>query len=171
MVKRAQMKIQQMAFVLIAITLFFALAGLFLVSFAFSGMRESKTKLGEQGALTLVSRLANSPEFSCGNSFDNAGISCVDGDKMMVLRSNSEKYSGFWGDEISNIEIIKIFPRDNILCNSGNYPNCGIISLFENREGFYKENFVSLCRKASLGGESYDKCEIAKLRVGYRSFE
>jgi hypothetical protein len=65
----------------------------------------------------------------------------VDGDKMMVLRSNSEKYSGFWGDEISNIEIIKIFPRDNILCNSGNYPNCGIISLFENREGFYKENF------------------------------
>ena len=165
---RGQMKIQQMAFVLIAVTLFFVFAGLFLLSFFISGLKDSKTSIGEQGALLLVTKLANSPEFSCGDAFDNAGINCVDGDKVMVLKLNHEKYEGFWGDEILNIEIIKIYPRDSTLCNEGNYPDCGIISVFPERDGFYKENFVSLCRKANVGGNTYDKCEIAKLRVGYK---
>jgi len=171
MVKRGQLKIQQMAFVLIALTLFFAFAGLFLLSFALSGIRESSTRIGEEGAFLLVTRLANSPEFSCGDSFDNSGSNCVDGDKVMMLKENSEKYEGFWGDEILNIEIVKIYPRDDTLCNQGNYPNCGILSVFPERKGFYKENFVSFCKKTSSGEKMYDKCEIAKLRVGYRSVQ
>jgi hypothetical protein len=168
---KGQMKIQQMAFVLMALTLFFAFAGLFFLSFAFSGVKEHKTRIGEETALSLVVRLANSPEFSCGRVFDNVGISCVDADKIMILKSNYEKYEDFWGDEILNIEVVKLFPIDNTLCTLGNYPNCGVISIFSNREGFYKDNFVSLCRKASSEGKTYDKCDIAKLRIGYRSQE
>jgi len=163
------MKIQQMAFMLIAVTIFFVLVGLFLLGFAFSGLKKSATALEEENSLLLVTRLANSPEFSCGDAFDNAGSNCVDADKVMVLSKESERYSNFWGKEIPNIEIVKVYPYDGEkICNEGNYPSCSTIKVFSGAQtGYYRENFISLCRKASENGESYDKCEIAKLRVGY----
>ncbi len=167
MVKKGQLKIQQMAFVLIALTLFFVFAGLFALSFALSGIRDSSARIGEEGARLLVTSLANSPEFSCGDVFSNVGSNCVDADKVMILMENHEKYYGFWGDDIVNIEIVKIYPLDDRVCTMGNYPNCGVLSVFPDRSGSYKENFVSLCRKASHGGGSFDQCYIAKLRVGY----
>ena len=92
--RKAQLKIQQMAFMLMAITLFFALVGMFFLTIQVSRIRESASVLEERNALLLVTKLANSPEFSCGNSFDLsiAGISCVDSDKVMALKNKIEKY-------------------------------------------------------------------------------
>jgi len=164
--KFGQLKIQQMAFMLMAITLFFALVGMFFLTIQVSNIRESASVLEEKNALLLVTKLANSPEFSCGNSFGIAGISCVDSDKVMALKNNIEKYKDFWGT--SSIEIRKIYPvSQRVECTSSSYPNCNIIKINSEEISSEYSNFVSLCRKESMNGETYDKCELAKLIVGY----
>ena len=170
--KRGQMKIQQMAFMLIAVTLFFVLVGLFFLIFGLSNLKESATSLREQNAMLLVTRLANSPEFSCGRAFDNAGTNCRDADKAMMIQANAGKYAGFWG-EVTNIEIRKIYPLEsNVDCNLGNYPNCNVIKILGSETaGYYHTNFVALCGKTSDGAENYDKCEVARLMVGYAEVE
>ncbi len=153
-----------MAFMLMAITLFFVLAGMFALVISTSNLRETALALEEKNAMLLVSKLANSPEFSCGESFGSGKINCIDADKVMMLKENIAKYSKFWG--VSNIEIRK--PGENqIICNLGNYPNCEIIKLRATNITSEYSNFVSLCWKDNFEGKIYDKCEVAKLMVGY----
>jgi len=165
---KAQVKIQQMAFMLIVVTLFLSLVLMFVVVIKFSGLKESAKELEEKNAMLLVSKLANSPEFSCGESFEKNKINCVDGDKLIMLKEHIDKYRGFWG--VSNIEIRKIFPRTDSeeICTLSNYPECGIIRIVsEDVTGFDASSFVTLCRKNIHKGELYDKCEIAKIMVSY----
>jgi len=163
--KRGQMKIQQMAFMLIAVMVFFALVGLLIITVKFSGLKGQATDLAEKNAMLLVTKLANSPEFSCGDAFGGSRVSCIDADKSMALKENIEKYKDFWG--VSKIEIIKIYPEgENNECTSENYPDCNKITLIQG-QGISTENFVSLCRKEFDGTRNYDKCELAKILVSY----
>jgi len=176
--RRAQLKIQQMAFMLMAVTLFFVLVGLFVLVIQLSSLKGSVTKLEEENAMLLVTKIANSPEFSCGEAFGGNKINCIDSDKVMMLKQNMGKYEGvsnnpeetFWGIA-TNIEIRKIYPTDTeIICDTGNYPNCNIIKLGLGEMSAEYSNFVSLCRKESLGGEVYDKCELAKVMISYKDW-
>jgi len=168
--KKAQMKIQQMAFMLIAVTLFFVFAGLFFAMIVFSDIRKAAEGLEERNALLLVSKLANSPEFACGNAFGSFKTSCIDADKAMALKNNIELYKdlkgNFWG--VDGVEIKKIYPIDyaEIECDSGNYPECGKITIFQ-KQGIGVSNFVALCRKEGSGGFIEDKCELARIIVYY----
>ena len=165
---KAQMKIQQMAFMLIAIMVFFALVGLLIVSVKFSGLKQKATDLQGKNAQLLVSKLANSPEFSCGDAFGN-GISCVDSDKVMALKNNIDKYHDFW--DVSAIEIRKIYPEQSkdILCES-NYPECNRIQILSG-QGIAYSNFVILCRKSVDSYQEEDICELAKLMVSYKNVQ
>ena len=166
--KKAQMKIQQMAFMLIAITLFFVLVGIFFIVIKVSELKGEASALEEENALLLVTKLANSPEFSCGESFGVGRVNCVDADKMMILRENADKYLNFW--QVSNIEIRKIYPLEKeVECTIGNYPDCNVIKLMEKEITMEHSNFVSLCRKDSFDGSVYDRCEIAKLMISYEN--
>ena len=102
------MKIQQMAFMLMAITIFFVLVGMFVLMFSLAGLKESAGELEQRNAMLLVTKLANSPEFSCGNSFGNNKVNCIDADKAMVLKGSMDKYSSFWGSGIGNIVVRKV---------------------------------------------------------------
>ena len=181
--KRGQMKIQQMAFMLIAVTLFFALAGVFAVSILFSDLKGSASLLEEQNALLLVSKLANSPEFSCGNVFGTTRVNCIDADKVMALKKNVKDYAdaGFWG--VSGVEVIKIYPVEiNVACTVENYPNCKKIEVLKPLSGTGVSNFVALCRKQVKLGNVYDEegnfvasypyitdvCDTAKIIVTYK---
>jgi len=168
--RAGQMKIQQTTFMLLAVTLFFAMVGLAFVGFKISGLKNEATDVKQLNAQLLVTKLANSPEFSCGNSYGTSKINCVDAEKVMALKQNQEDYKGFWG--VSNIEIRKIYPKmnGNVECTSVNYPNCNIIRIYPgNVVGTYESNFVSLCRKDSSNGNFYNKCEMAKLLVSYQN--
>jgi len=184
---KGQMKIQQTSFMLVAITVFFVLVGLFVLIFRYSGIKDSASLLEEDNARLLVTKLANSPEFSCGNAFGTAKVDCIDADKVMALKRNSGIYEGFWG--VSNIEIRRIYPKseENIECTLDNYPDCNIITIKEGElTGYTVSNFVALCRKEYNAEEEvevscsscypattsypeikYDKCEIAKLIISY----
>lgn len=163
--KKGQIKIQQMAFMLLAIFIFFILVGLFALSFKLTGLKRTATALQEKNALLLTTKLANSPEFACGEALGTFGISnCIDGDKVMALKESISKYSRFWG--VNNIIIRKSF--GTIECNRGTYNNCDYIDLFsKGTKGISVENFVSLCRKEASNNVIYDKCDLAKIGVYY----
>ena len=166
--KCGQFKIQQMAFMLIAVIFFFALIGIFVVAYNLSSIKEKANLLEEQNAMLLVSKLSNSPEFSCGQAFGESRTNCIDFDKIIALKEDISKYKKFWG--VSNIEIRKIINSDNeISCNLANYPNCNSLKLLESSSiGYDYSNFVSLCWKENDEiSDVYDKCEIAKLIVRY----
>lgn len=167
--KAGQMKIQQMAFMLIAVMVFLSLVGLLIISVKFSGLKKKATELQSTNALLLVSKLANSPEFSCGNALGK-GVSCIDADKIMALKDNLGGYKNFWG--VSSIEVKKIYPSfdKDVVCDKDNYPNCNIIEVLPGQGVFYS-NFVALCRKESSGYNVYNKCELAKLMVGYKNVQ
>jgi len=163
--KKGQLKIQQMAFMLMAVTLFFVMIGMFVLVFRFSKLKESATMIEEKNALLLVTKLANSPEFSCGESFGSNRINCIDSDKVMVLKDNIAKYLEFWG--VAEIQIRKIYPSNENICTTANYQNCGIIKVFSKNVNSLPpiSNFISLCKKESYNGEVYDKCELAILII------
>jgi len=165
--KNGQLKIQQMSFMLIAITLFFALVGMFFLTLQVSKIKESAKTLEEKNALLLVTKLANSPEFSCGAAFGSERANCVDSDKVMALKNDIKKYGNFWG--VTNIQIRKLYPISNNTkeCNLNNYPDCNLIKIQDKEITSEYSNFISLCRKESSNGEIYDKCEVAQLTVSY----
>jgi len=165
---KAQMKIQQMAFMLIAVTLFFGLIGLAFVGFTLNKNQESASDLEAKNAKLLVSRLSNSPEFSCGEAFGSAKSNCVDMDKIMKLKEKEEQYLGFWG--VASIMVRKIYPKmADTICTDSNYPDCNIVEIRPSiaARGTAVPSFVSLCRKASDNGQIYDRCEMGLLMVSY----
>ncbi len=165
--KRGQMKIQQMAFMLMAVTLFFVLVGLFVLVWSFAGIKEGAVALEEKNTMLLATKLANSPEFSCGNSFGGTKINCIDADKVINLKGDISKYIDFWGKGVNNIKIETIYPvTERKDCTLGNYPNCNVIDLFsKGTQGIAYWNFVTICKKAVDEGRVYDKCEIGKVFV------
>jgi hypothetical protein len=168
MVKKGQMKIQQMAFMLIGVTLFFVLVGLFALSYFVSNINGEKARLNEQNACLLVTKLANSPEFSCAGAFGTSKSNCVDFDKVRALKNNLEEYEDFW--QVDGIEIFKIYPESTEECTETNYPNCELFVLFSPQDknkplGNEKYSYVTLCHKENLNNKIYNKCELAKLIV------
>jgi hypothetical protein len=165
--KRAQMKIQQMSFMLLGVFLFFALVGMIILTVKFSDLKQSATDLKEKNAILLVTKLANSPEFSCGEVYGTQKTDCIDEDKVMMLKENIGKYADFWG--VSNIEIRRIYPPNNgIECTKLNYPKCDTIRLINKSAlGFDKSNFVALCRKEKYKNNIINICEMARIIVRY----
>lgn len=165
--KSGQLKIQQMAVMLLAVTLFFALAGMLVLSTQFSDLKQKATEIQADNAKLLVAKIANSPEFSCGDSFGTSMSSCIDEDKVINLKEKINEYGNgdFWG--VDGIEIRRIYPPSNETeCTIQNYPDCDLITLI-NSTGVGVSNFVSLCGKRNINGSIYDKCEVAKIIVTY----
>lgn len=160
---KGQIKIQQTALMLMAITLFFILVGMFVLVFRFSDIRKMAVENEEKRAMLLVSKLASSPEFSCEDAF-GAKSNCIDADKVMVLLESIEIYRDFW--EVAEIQIRKIYPETNEECTKDNYPDCGIINVLSKdiKKLASSSAFVILCRKEA-GEYVYDKCELGKLIV------
>lgn len=168
--KKGQLKIQQMAFMLIAVTLFFVLVGMLFLVLKVSDLRDTAQELDEKNAMLLASKIASSPEFSCGESFGTKDSACVDADKVMMLKQNIDSYNlgktTFWGDGV-NVEIRKFYPALSEECTLSTYPDCGVINLFGESLSTEYSTFVLLCYKEADEDSYYDKCELAKLMVGY----
>ena len=162
--KKAQLKIQEMAFFLVAIVLFFILVGLFIFSIVFSNLSKSATAIAEDRTLSSITNLADSPEFSCGEP------NCVDSDKLMALMQNS-RYENFW--PFSSLRVVKSsgFGKaedEMIKCTTTNYPDCDIFEVYDKNVANERaiSNFVALCRVELENEFNYKKCEIAKLVAG-----
>ena len=168
--KRAQMKIQQMSFMLIAVTIFFAIVGMLVIVIKFAGLKGEANSLQQENARLLVTKLANLPELSCGSAFLNQKTNCIDEDKLMVLSQNLDQYSDFWGK--ININVRVIYPtKKETLCTTNNYPNCNFFQLGDGQISGDFSNFVALCRKEKNGNIIENKCELAKVFVNYEDIK
>lgn len=163
--KKGQLKIQQMIFMLIGIALFFSLIGLFAVGALMGSLNEKARLAAEENAVLLTLKIADSPEFSCAKTGDNLG-SCIDFDKVIHLKENSQKYEKFWG--VRGIEIKRIYPSGNdIECTKENYPECDSVTVFPSSSGTGVAGFVSLCRVEDLTQKKELKCDLAQIIVIY----
>jgi hypothetical protein len=157
---KGQLKIQEMSFMLLALVLFVIIAGLFYISISAGGLKKEYARISQEETITLIARVADNPELSCGKSL------CIDTDKLMVLK-NRPAYQGFW--DIESLKIRKIFPysTEDIECNPGNYNTCNIFTIkSSNVDQIYDKSYVVLCRKESEERISYDKCELGMIIGG-----
>lgn len=154
---KAQLKIQQMAFMLMAVFLFFILAGLFYLVIQGQDFRRQASILERNRAIEMANTLAGTAEFSCGPY-------CVDLDRVMALR-NRTAYKNFW--KVNRIEIRIIDGEKEKICTDGNYPECNLIRLGESTLGSSAYSFVSVCYRENNNGYIDYKCEIGKFIVGY----
>ena len=163
--RKGQIKIQQMAFVMLAVTLLFVLVGMFLLVGFLSGLRERATEDRENEARLLASKIANSPEFSC--SADSEISDCIDFDKLMALKNHVDEYGDFW--DVEKLRVTRVYPVPSVPpveCNAGNYPDCDFVELISG-ESVGVSGFAALCRKEIFNGRGHDRCEIAQIIVGY----
>ena len=163
--KKSQIKIQEMAFMLVAIILFFVLVGLFAASIVYKNLHESATNIEEEKTLSAISNLAGTAEFVCTNNRPN----CIDEDKLMSL-IGKKSYESYW--PFTSLRVVKFsgFNKkedDFIKCNIQNYPACDVFEIYDKKSS--NENvihsFVTLCR-VEFEQNTYEKCEIAQLWAG-----
>ncbi len=169
--KKGQLKIQEMAFMLVAVVLFFGLVVLFVLTVVYKNIYNQVNIINQEKTLTSLINLADSPEFRCVTTKSN----CVDGDKVISLMNRSF-YSNFW--QFSSLSIIKssAFAKNEsemIKCNWANYPDCDLIVIYDKKVKNERaiSSYVAFCRKEyekvdTYTGYTYDKCEIAKLIAG-----
>jgi len=161
---KSQLKIQEMAFMLMAVVILFILAGLFFLVIKSQEMYKEANLRAKEKALSTVSRLAETAEFSCGKP------SCVDTDKLIVMNSRTA-YSGFW--PVVSLEVIKIFPKQELVeCTKENYPDCSLFKIYEKKTANKEtvSTFVALCRKEKTetgGWYEPGKCELGKMVAGF----
>ena len=156
--KKAQLKIQEMSFMLLALVLFFILAGLFFLVISTGGLQREVQFLEKQKTLSALVSLANTPELSCGRQ------QCIDADKLLVI-SERKAFEDFW--EVDKL-VVRRLPFDGVevKCNAGNYLSCNTFVLKD--EGIdcaVERSYVSLCRKDVKSGFTYDKCELAQVEA------
>ena len=158
--KKGQLKIQQMAFMMVAVTLFIILAGLFYLAIYTQHLAQSALELKERKAIVNAELFSQTPEVSCGSG-------CIDTDKLMALQRRKE-YQGFW--PYASIEFRKIYPREGLstLCSIKNYPNCTVFTLIDKKFDCVQKvsNFVALCRREGNSGEIARRCELGKVVLG-----
>ena len=157
---KGQLKIQEMAFMLMAVVILFVIVGLFFIVIQYKGLYKEAGQAEKEKAISTIAHLADTAEFNCGEPL------CVDTDKLMVIKERPA-YNGFW--PVASLSIAKIFPKqDAAECSEKNYPNCTFFKVYDSR----KENietfstFVSLCRKETKNSYWYDKCELGKIVAG-----
>lgn len=163
---RAQLKIQEMAFVLVALMIFLALVSLIYFSIRISVLEKENINSRDKEARELARKFASSPEFTWGASDCS---SCIDMDKAIVLK-HRDGYNDFWNVDYLSIE--KIYPKEGGECTLASYPRCSRITIVNKSSNFgaVYESFAALCR-VSYDGESYTKCEIGRIYVSGKGIE
>lgn len=156
--KRGQYRIQQMAFMLVALFIFMILAGMFFLWLYLNNARKSAAKLEENNALLAAQFISKTPELECGDN-------CIDTDRVMLLIDRTF-YKNFW--DFKSLEIRKVYPAEiGKKCTPATYPNCDSYSIFDLGNSEKKiSSFVALCRKEIYNGGIIKRCELGKIIIG-----
>ena len=157
---KAQMQIQQLAFVLVALVIFVGIVALFFISTSISRLSSEARGLESEAAEELARHLSSLPEFSWGAP---RCAHCIDLDKVFVLREQLRgDYKGLL--PMRYVAIERLYPpHTKRVCTSLNYPDCSTIELVGNNSvnGTSRGAFVSICHYE--GGGTI--CELGKVYI------
>jgi hypothetical protein len=151
--KKAQMKIQEMAFVLLALVLLAIIGFIFFLKLSQNKLVESATDIKTQTTLSLLEKLANLPELECYCK-PSCKANCMDKDKVnslkTMLQTNKNLESLFQG--LSSLKVKQIYPPENeIVIYTSRTPS--------NASSY--QTFINLCQY-DTGRYSYD-CNMAMI--------
>lgn len=162
--KSGQFKIQQMAFMILAVFLFFIIVGLFFMRIQFGDINKSFAELQREAALSSLSTISNMPElrYSSNEEFT------LDEDKLKIMSTNfSLDYGELW--PVASVKVHKVFPRfdKEIKCPA---LDCNYYEVYDSGQKDIQEEstFVSICKRVKEGTYTYDRCELGKLSVGVK---
>lgn len=157
--KKAQIKIQETAFVLLAIVLLFSLAFMFYFRLHSFKLAKEAAEIEQQRAVSLLDKIAAMPELRCSMSLGFATeVLCVDEDKLKSMTEETFKkdYKNMWKG-LLGAKIVEIYPT------SGRE-----FVLYEEREGEedYRtySTFVPLC-KMEHNGVGWLKCSVGMISI------
>ncbi len=146
--KRSQMKIQQMAFVLVAIMIFFGFVALIYFSLTLTNISRISQQLRDNEAREIVNTISSSPELA----FTSAGDCsfCIDLEKVILLKEDQD-YKKFWNLDYLMIE--RVYPSidGEIECTradlQGSKLECNQITIIQSTGTIAaKKAFVTLVR-------------------------
>ncbi|MCK5321467.1 hypothetical protein KAJ38_02720 [Candidatus Pacearchaeota archaeon] len=161
-INRGQMEIQQMAFMILAVFLFFILVGLFFLGIQFKDIKKNVAQLQTEQAISSLKVIADMPELN----YDSHESMTLDEDKLRIMSGNlGTYYSEFW--PVASVKVYKIYPKFNerVKCPA---LNCNYFEIYDNGQESMKtySTYVSICKKVKETGYIYDRCEVGKLVVG-----
>ena len=138
---KGQMKMQQMAFMLVALMVFFGMVTLVFVSLTTSSISRKADDLKVRDAKESLRKIVGSPEVSFTSGGDCS--SCVDFDKILLLKE-FQSYRNFWNFDYLMVE--RIYPKfDDIECTKQNYPKCSRITVVPSEEDIVTQTaFVAI---------------------------
>jgi hypothetical protein len=144
--RKAQLKIQETAFMLLALIFLFALLFIFYSNYEVRQVYSAKNLALKERAISLLDKFVAMPEFSCLEG------GCIDEDKLIAIR-NLTTYGDLWRG-VSRIQVVRI------------YPSKQIITVYQKGtpELTYSA-FVPLCKTIYSEGYILQKCDLAKLLV------
>jgi hypothetical protein len=143
---RAQLKIQETAFMLLGLALLFGIILIIYANMQVKTLYAEKNQLKAEKAINLLQKLTAMPELSCING------NCLDLDKVLSIR-NVSGYENLWRG-LSSIKVVTI------------YPNQSIITVYDKgKKDITYSSYVPLCKTTYMDGYVWQDCDIAKLLV------
>ena len=162
--KKAQMKIQQMAFMIVAVFFFFALVGLFFLRLSLGNLSGEVDRLNSDQAITSLKVISSMTELNC----DSKEEMCLDEDKLNVLSSEFGKtYEDFWPIASIKVTTFSFFNQTSIKIKCP-AQNCNYYEIYDNNQinNETRSSFVSICKKVNNAGSINNVCEIGRLEIG-----
>lgn len=161
---RGQLKIQQMAFVLVALMVLFGIVLIFYVSIKTASLRTGAEDIRELQSQELARKITGSPEFVYPSGTCTA---CVDMDKAFVLKERvlqNPDYAAFWNVPLIQVKRLSGEERE---CTRQNYPNCTTITIYSSNSSFTSvSSFITACsHDEQRGGQG---CDLGKIVLGVR---
>jgi hypothetical protein len=133
---KGQLKIQEMAFVIVALVVLFALVALFFVSWRLHSVQGEVETLHEYAGGKIVSQLVNTPEL--GGSCHG----CLSWDNAWVLAQRNNSLKDRWNLDYLEIQIVGV----NQTCTRQTYPSCGTMVLIPGEAyGTAQRAFGAVC--------------------------
>lgn len=159
--KKAQMRIQQMAFILVLLILFFAIVATVFGIIWINYLRDQARLAAEENAWKMTRTISGTPELV----FTSRGLcsSCVDMEKVIVLKE-TDFFKKMHNLDYMRIE--RVYPRAPPgECRRANFPDCTNITLIDSQNyGATSTAFVTLVRFVPDKG-GYFKYELGKIYI------
>lgn len=152
--KQGQMKIQEIAFVLIALMLLFSMIFIFYVRLQSADIEKKTAELRQKQALTLLDKVIAMPELRCSAGFGSEGL-CIDKYKAEIMAKQEfrNSYEGLFKG-VKEVRIKEIYPAGN-----------EYVIFTKDYEGYEEYTaFTRVCEEIYEGGNT-QKCILAKVSV------
>ena len=175
---KGQMKIQQMAIMIVAVFFFFVLVGLFFLGILFKDVGGEAERLHREQAISSLRVIADMPELN----YDSSWSMSVDEDKLRIMSGEfGRNYDLFW--PVASVGVYRAYPRfDEVVECPG--VGCNYYGIYDNGQGdtltdignnqvgasYVKtySTYVAICEKVRESGSTYDDCEVGKLVGGVK---